>query len=827
MLKTTFTGKSRLAWLLCLTGLLSFAATNVRADEDGYNGQDPPSRVARMSSIDGSVSLQSGGQGDWGAAARNRPVTVGDKLWVDKGARAELQAGQASIHIGGLTALSFLNLDQNITQMRLAEGSLNFRVRELREGDQYEVDTPNAAFTVRQAGAFHIDVNENGDGTRITVLRGDGEVTAGGRTYDVHQGERAEFNGTDGNVEYNTERAPGEDDLDRWASERDLREERSVSARYVSRDTVGYSDLDDYGDWDDVPEYGHVWYPRSVDVGWAPYSYGAWNWVGPWGWTWVDDSPWGFAPFHYGRWNQFGDRWGWCPGPIGGYPIYGPAFVGFLGGGYGGGFGFGGGFGYGGGFSLGIGWFPLGYGEVYHPWYGAGSTYIHNININNTYINNTTIINNNVNSANYAYAHNPAAVTATSHNNFVNGQLVNRGATRVTAASLKGVQVTNRVALTPTKQSFTGPANGHARVATPPVAVQNRAVIARTAPAAAASHLPVRTVSTGATATRNGTVATNGRAAVGTNAPTVGNNRAAIGSSAAINGNNNRATVGNNRAVVGNNAQTTRDRQLSLNRPPSAQTQTGAQTTRPSGAYNNNRVTPGMNNNTNRPNATSQNAYPNRASNQPANNSAVNNSASAARVRADRPAWAGSGSNPSANTQYSQGGNRSTSNYNNRPPSANTNGGRSYNDRGASSQRPFSSPSNQAPQRQQSASPRSYSSPDRGYAAPQRSNAAPSRSYSAPSSRSYDAPQRQSSPRAYSAPDRGYSAPSRQPSPRAYSAPERSYSAPQQRSYSAPQQRSYSAPPQRSYSAPAQRSYSAPSQSGGGSNNGANPHSRH
>ena len=49
--------------------------------------------------------------------------------------------------------------------MRLAEGTINFRVRELREGDQYEVDTPNAAFTVRQAGAFRIDVNENGDGT--------------------------------------------------------------------------------------------------------------------------------------------------------------------------------------------------------------------------------------------------------------------------------------------------------------------------------------------------------------------------------------------------------------------------------------------------------------------------------------------------------------------------------------------------------------------------------------------------------------------------------------------------------------------------------------
>ena len=177
MLKTTFTNKGRLGLLLCLTGLLSFSnATAVRAQDDGHgnrddsrygrdgsNDQDPPSRVARLSYFDGSVSFQAGGSGDWGNAAKNRPVTIGDKLWVDKDARAELQAGQATIHLGGMTALSFLNLDQNITQMRLAEGTVNFRVRELRQGDLYEVDTPNATFTVRQAGAFRIDVNEQAD----------------------------------------------------------------------------------------------------------------------------------------------------------------------------------------------------------------------------------------------------------------------------------------------------------------------------------------------------------------------------------------------------------------------------------------------------------------------------------------------------------------------------------------------------------------------------------------------------------------------------------------------------------------------------------------
>jgi hypothetical protein len=771
MLKTTFTGKSRLGLLLCLTGLLSFATsftvraqgaydsqpayddsrrgddnstvtltsngadgnyTNDNVDQASPDAQDPPSRVARLSYFDGSVSLQPGGSGDWGAAARNRPVTIGDKLWVDKDARAELQAGQASIHLGAMTALSFLNLDQNIMQMRLAEGSINFRVRELREGDQYEVDTPNVAFTVREAGAFRIDVNENGDGTIITVLRGEGEVTAAGKTYDVRAGELAEFNGTDGNVGYRTERAPEPDELDRWASDRDRKEDDSVSARYVSRDTVGYSDLDDNGTWNEEPEYGHVWYPNQVSVGWAPYSYGYWNWVGPWGWTWNDYSPWGFAPFHYGRWNYFGNRWGWCPGPIGYSPVYGPAFVGFLGGHD---FGF--------GLGLGVGWFPLGFGEVYRPWYRyhAGGAYIRNINIHNTNIRNVNIINNRNIHTNYAYARNPNAVTATSHNAFVNGQLVNRGGTRVTAASLRGAQVTNRVGLTPTRASYVGAVNARGRVATPPASVQNRAVIARTAPAAGASHMPVRTVSPGLGANRvNGSV-NNGRGF-----------------------NNSNRAVGNSTIDNGANAP---GRQLQTNRPPSVQSNSRA-----NGSFNDNASQPRVNS-SNRPATSYQNRAP--------NNSASTN-VPTMRSRSDRPSWAGSGANPNSSVN-SQSATRPN---NNRAPSMDR--GRTYNDQGASS-------------------PRNYPSPDRTYSAP---------------SRTYN-DRGATSPRPYSAPQRQYSAP-----PRSYNdrgaAPQRSYSAPP-RTYSAPS-RTYSAPSQ---SAPSpNRGSSAPSgRSGGGGNGGSNPHGPH
>src|SRR6266481_465943 len=616
-MKANFAGKSRVFLLMCLAGPLLFVAPKARADEG-----DPPSRVARISFLDGNVSFQPSGAEDCAASAKNRPVTVGDNGWTDQDSRSGLQAGGGTLQVGSKTALYFLNLAENILQTRVAEGAINFRVREMREGDLYEVDTPNLAFTVKEAGAFRVDVNENGDGTRVTVLRGEGEITAGDKTYEVHAGEQAELTGVD-DPQYNVGRAPSPDDLDRWASDRDLKEESSPSAKYVSRDVPGYSDLDDNGSWREEPDYGAVWYPNSVAVGWAPYSYGYWNWVGPWGWTWVDYAPWGFAPFHYGRWAFVGGSWGWCPGPVYARPFYGPAFVGFVGGGH-----FGVGFGFGGGFGGGIGWFPLGFREPYRPWYHASGNYYRNVNITNTRITNVNVLNNsNHNNFNYAYAHNVRAVTAASRNAFVNGQAINRGSMHVTQASLRGAQVTNRADFSPTRTSFTGAASARGRVATPPSSAVNRSVVARTSPGAAASHMPVRTMDTrGISAGRVG----NGAANHGVNNGGFGARNGA-GTSASPNNRPNNA------------AMSPRQQELSNNRPPSANTGGGV----------NGRASVTSNTSPNRPanggsrnwsaqgNTTDRGRAPQGfGSNRP---SGASSSQGSSPAHADRPSWAGSG----------------------------------------------------------------------------------------------------------------------------------------------------------------------------------------
>jgi len=679
---TTFTGKSRLGLLLGLAGVLILVASQARADEE----KDPPTRVARISHVDGSVSLQPSGQGDWGSAARNRPVTIGDKIWVDKDSRAELQAGTAAIHLGSMTALSFLNLDQGITQMRLAEGSINFRVSELREGDLYEVDAPNLAFTVKQAGAFRIDVNENGDSARVTVIRGEGEVTAGGKTYEVHPGERGEFTGTE-RIDYVIQKAPGPDGLDSWAAERDRKEDNSASSRYVSRDMVGYDDLDDYGTWRDEPEYGHVWYPAAVDAGWAPYSNGYWNWVGPWGWTWVDYSPWGFAPFHYGRWAFVGGAWGWCPGPIFGAPIYGPAFVGF----------------FGGGFGFGVGWFPLGFGEPFFPWFRCRHEFIERINVHNTFIRNSSVLNSSARNFNFVHARNVNAVTVANRNAFRSGQAINREATRLTAASLRGAQVTNSVGIKPTPRSSLGAVNIRSHVAAPPTAVQNRTVVARTAPAQGASQMHVRTF----------------------------NSTGRVGNEPANRGLNQREGAANlpSRNIPNTSGMTGRQRELSQSRPPSSM----AGSNRTSAAATGNTASQ-------------------RAGHSPRTWEAQGNTTDLGRA----PAGFGSSSqqrNPRAQTARETSGNR--------PPWARGDsqsaavGGRSSRPSAPSynGDRPSSSNNGRSytPQRTYSNSP-SYG--NRGYSQPRSYNPPPTRSYSSP--RTYSAPSR-----SYPAPSRSYSAPSR------------------------------------------------------------------
>jgi len=471
-----------LAALLATLVLVAYAPS-VRADDD-----DPPGRVARINYLHGSVSFQPGGEQDWVSAVPNRPMTTGDRLWADDDSRAELHVGSTAVRLNQKTGISFLQLNDRVVQLQLSEGTIIVRLRHLDDDQTFEVDTPNLAFSLLRQGEYRIETDPDNNVTTVSVFRGQGEVTGGGRAYTVIADQSARFAGTD-SLGYDIEDLPEFDDFDNWAVSRDRHEDHSASVRYVSPEITGYEDLDDYGEWHQEGGYGPVWRPREVPEGWAPYRQGHWAWIAPWGWTWVDEEPWGFAPFHYGRWAFVGGGWCWVPGPVVVHPVYAPALVAFVGGG--GGFHFALSFGGGGG----IGWFPLAPGEVFVPAYRVSPRYVNNVNITNTTVNvtkvtnvynyynsnNTTINNTKITNITYANQQTPGAVTAVSKETFVNARPVASNTVAVNAKEYSTAKVNNVAPIAPVRQSVVGA--GTPLPAAPPAAVMNRQVVAKTMPA--------------------------------------------------------------------------------------------------------------------------------------------------------------------------------------------------------------------------------------------------------------------------------------------------------------------------------------------------------
>jgi hypothetical protein len=435
---------------------------------------DPPDRAARLSYIDGDVSMQPAGEEDWAPALLNRPLTTGDKLWTDRDARAEIYVGPAAVRLGAGTGFSFLNVDDDTIQMRMTAGVITLSVRALKGSDHIEIDTPNVALTLLRPGNYRIEVNDAGDATTVKVSDGEMEATGPSQNVIVHAQQVATFRGLDElTAQWGTLGAP--DEFDRWTLDRERRDERAASSRtaeYVSPDVTGYEDLDDYGTWSSEPEYGYVWTPRRVALGWSPYQYGRWVWVSPWGWTWIDDAPWGYAPFHYGRWAHVRQRWCWVPGPRHVRAVYAPALVAWVGSG------------------VSVSWFPLGPREVYLPHRRFSRHYVERVNVTNTVIVNRTYINevyrHRGSNVDYRNRRVPGALTAVSRTTFASGGRVGDHRVRGDHRDFTRDRVTAGPEVNPGRESRLGGAPNANRRGPPRNVVDRQVIVQRDPPASGA-----------------------------------------------------------------------------------------------------------------------------------------------------------------------------------------------------------------------------------------------------------------------------------------------------------------------------------------------------
>jgi len=376
--------------LVALLGAFAFASTSQA--QSGYRDEVPQTddihqTVARVAYFSGEVSYSRGDSpDDWQPASINFPMTLGDRLYTARDSRLELQTENGAIYLAPETDLAALNLTYDAKQFSLGMGSASFAIRSIDSGESFEVDTPNSAVTFDSPGEYRIDVDPDGN-TRVLVNSGFAYVAAAGGEVPLETGSLMAIDGIDSPV-YDVTSLPRRDSWDQWVETRSRRTRDSGSRRYVSPNIPGVNDLDEYGRWSQVPQYGMAWSPANVASDWQPYRAGRWAWQDPWGWSWVSNEPWGWAPYHYGRWVTSQSRWYWVPvGPEVRTVHYAPALVAFVGGSsfslsvsVGGG-GFGGG---------NVGWFPLAPRDPFVPWWGSGARVTNVTNVTNvTYVNRT------------------------------------------------------------------------------------------------------------------------------------------------------------------------------------------------------------------------------------------------------------------------------------------------------------------------------------------------------------------------------------------------------------------------------------------------------
>ena len=291
---------------------------------------DPPARVGRVNLIEGSVSFSPNDSGSWQAATLNYPLTTGNQLQTAAGARVEAHIGSTAVRLAADTTISFETLDDQTIQIRLEKGSLSVRLRRLDADQQVQIDTKISTVSLAEPGSFRFDQEANGD-VMVTARDGAADVTTGQASIHVDAQKTLTIPFANP-ASYTLAGAVSPDTWDQWVASRDQTEDQVASTRYVSSEMDGVEDLDSQGTWRDFPGYGPCWVPLNVAVGWAPYHFGHWAWIDPWGWTWIDDAPWGFAPFHYGRWAFTTGIWAWVPGPIIRRPVFAPALVSWVGG---------------------------------------------------------------------------------------------------------------------------------------------------------------------------------------------------------------------------------------------------------------------------------------------------------------------------------------------------------------------------------------------------------------------------------------------------------------------------------------------------------------
>ncbi len=288
---------------------------------------DDVQRIPRVSYVDGDASLQESGDTGWSTIDVNLPLQSGDRLVLEREGLLEVEVDDGSfIRLNQFSELTVNRLRDDEIILGLPRGELIMRVR---SEVNYIIQTPMGDAVLNLGGLYRINVRNDGS-VELLVRQGKARFVSGPLEKKVTEGKRLLV--VDRSAEAVAGPAGQLDDFDSWSERRDARyASNSDSYRYIPREVaVGVYDLDYFGRWVYLADYGYCWAPITYAPGWSPYRYGYWRYSPYWGWAWISYDPWGWLPYHYGSWwcsASFG--WVWVPGAYWGVNWWSPACVHF------------------------------------------------------------------------------------------------------------------------------------------------------------------------------------------------------------------------------------------------------------------------------------------------------------------------------------------------------------------------------------------------------------------------------------------------------------------------------------------------------------------
>jgi hypothetical protein len=279
-------------------------------------------RIVRLSYVSGTVTMKRPTLPDWENAAVNMPIQEGCELATSGDGFAEVEFENGSTaRLGELSKLLFNQLAMSaggdkLNGMTFEQGYATFHFLP-EPSDTYHVKVGDLTLTAKGKSEFRTDIEQ--DSFRVEVFEGSIDVATPTLSAKLGEGKVLEHQSGSTESAFNIQKGIDKDAWDRWAEARDKQVQLTAKDEPVGPLGLryGWSELDTYGEWAQIPGRGFGWSPYAR-AGWSPYSSGTWQWYPGFGWVWISSEPWGWLPYHCGQWHYDPSiGWYWIMPPMG------------------------------------------------------------------------------------------------------------------------------------------------------------------------------------------------------------------------------------------------------------------------------------------------------------------------------------------------------------------------------------------------------------------------------------------------------------------------------------------------------------------------------